>query len=547
MTITSTKSSIFNLTDWLQKQQGSVNLVPPRMQGEGTVRNYRLVPYSVMVNRMGKAPYFSTRWKKVTSNAGVSMDFHIIPVENYKGDFATLYDIWKKYVSSFSDVGEREIDGLLVPLIALQEIIYKQFDGILLTQENRVIGLVSLNINEKDEANVSILSASPYDINNGNEEYIETALHEGVDQYVKYKGYVLSSDSDNISKSLDKLDQFLVKRRGVKGSGSGKRAYKGVTDKKIQEAHKNGLVPQSGIDRYPEVWVKPATFIDLKGYHYIPFPGSLSEQLDGQMSEQERLERLMDGYRGSQYTTDDIKPDSLMGLIDDKSSKSNEAAEENVAKHQKAADDEATQKATDEAGKQQQGGDVTPKSRTEEAEAKVQVDSKNKPPAKQQSAGIAIKESKKAERALESAINALEKIKSNPSKTVAKAAKTAAARAAESAAKAEEAANTTGTVEDIEASNAAKGFADKAAEIADKAEGIVKAKDAEMRAKRNEASQISQDRRDFKAAQDAAKAAAREATRAAAEEAAKAAAEEAARAAAKRKKQTASELKRVQN
>ena len=243
------KKSFIELTDWLEKQQGKFDWtkykekpmathdtagefmeVPP-MVGRQGIRNYRLVPYRVMVrSSKGRAPYFSTRWKKVSIDGkSEQSDISVIPIENYNGDLDVLLDAWKHYINT--------VDGdkysLLVPISALQEIIFKHNDGILLSQENRVIGLVSMEVDENDEGNVSILSASPYDIQNGNEKYIEDALRSGIKQYANSKNInLILAEEEGESVPLQKLLSPA-------------------------EARQKGWVPQSGNWQKPGRWVRP--------------------------------------------------------------------------------------------------------------------------------------------------------------------------------------------------------------------------------------------------------------------------------------------------
>ena len=217
------------------------------------VKNYRLVPYTVMVHRVGKAPYFSRRWKKVaTQQRG---EFHIIPVNNYKGDLNVLYDAWQGYINSF----ETEDHSLLVPLVALQEFIYKKHDGILMSQDNRIVGIVSMDVSENDDAKISILSASPLEIKNGQEDYIEGALRAGAKQYAEFMNYSIVIAQDEEGDDEDIIDEEIVNEDDIdyiqKGVDSIRKA---VGDVEINRAKAKNLVPQSGDWYKPGRWVKPS-------------------------------------------------------------------------------------------------------------------------------------------------------------------------------------------------------------------------------------------------------------------------------------------------
>ena len=164
-----------------------------------------LVPYRTMVHRPTKTPYFATRWKRVTVPQRTGTAYNVIPVEEYKGNIQDIYSSWQGYV------GDRE-EGrhdLYLPIIALQEIIYKGYDGLLATFNNRIVGVVSLQVNQASEARLSILSASPFDIIQGTENRIEDMLRRGVEIYVKNKGWdYIGIDGE------DEEDIDLEKARG---------------------------------------------------------------------------------------------------------------------------------------------------------------------------------------------------------------------------------------------------------------------------------------------------------------------------------------------
>ena len=168
------------ILEGLEKSQ----LISKQASTASTARTM-LVPYRTMVHRPAKTPYFATRWKRVTVPQRTGTAYNVIPVGEYKGNIQDIYSSWKGYV------GDRE-EGrhdLYLPIIALQEIIYKGFDGLLATFNNRIVGVVSLSINQVKEARLSILSASPFDIIQGTENRIEDMLRRGVEIYVKNKGW----------------------------------------------------------------------------------------------------------------------------------------------------------------------------------------------------------------------------------------------------------------------------------------------------------------------------------------------------------------------
>ena len=173
-----------------------------------------LVPYRTMVNRPGKTPYFATRWKKVTVPQRTGTAYSVVPIDEYTGDIKNIYSSWKGYV------GDRE-EGrhdLFLPIIALQEILYKGYDGLLAIFNNRIVGVVSIHINQADEARLSILSASPFDIIQGTENRIEDMLRRGVEIYVQNKGldYVGINEEyiEHEHTEMDEEDIEIEKARG---------------------------------------------------------------------------------------------------------------------------------------------------------------------------------------------------------------------------------------------------------------------------------------------------------------------------------------------
>ena len=173
-----------------------------------------LVPYRTMVNRPGKTPYFATRWKKVTVPQRTGTAYSVVPIDEYTGDIKNIYSSWKGYV------GDRE-EGrhdLFLPIIALQEILYKGYDGLLAIFNNRIVGVVSIHINQAGEARLSILSASPFDIIQGTENRIEDMLRRGVEIYVQNKGldYVGINEKyiEHEHTEMDEEDIEIEKARG---------------------------------------------------------------------------------------------------------------------------------------------------------------------------------------------------------------------------------------------------------------------------------------------------------------------------------------------
>ena len=211
---------------------------PPQLRGG--LRNYKLVPINVVVHRKNKAPYFSTRWKKVSVVEKTGSSIIIIPTENYGGDLGLIYDAWKRYISSFDEQKEY----IFLPLIALQEILFLGYEGIIAAKENRVIGIVSLEVDENDEAKLSVISASPYDIEQGDEDEIEEALQAGIKEYATTKDYRLVGLEQIVNKAWD-IDRYI-------------KIFK---DKTLLPGPPPGPPPRRGLQWKPTThrWIKPGT------------------------------------------------------------------------------------------------------------------------------------------------------------------------------------------------------------------------------------------------------------------------------------------------
>ena len=204
-------------------------------------RNYGLIPYRIMVHpKSGRAPYFSTRWHKASAVGMPGRFVNIIPIDNYQGDLSIVYDAWSKYISSL----EHNDHSLLLPIIALQEILFKDFKGILAVRENRIVGLVSIELNENNEASISILSASPYDIEHGNEDKIEDAMRAGVQQYTDARHYTLKIAEHEVAKSWD-IDKYMHI----------------VKDEMLVKQGPPGPPPRRGLQWKPSThrWIRPDT------------------------------------------------------------------------------------------------------------------------------------------------------------------------------------------------------------------------------------------------------------------------------------------------
>jgi len=204
-----------------------------------------LVPYTSLVRRTGKTPYFATRWRKVDPEAEKE-EINIIPVENFQGDLEQVYDAWKKYVGQQEDADSQD---LLLPLLGLQDFLEEGRKGILAQMGNRIIGLASLEVDDMNEARLSILSASPLEIEEANESYVEDALREGLETYVDEREYNLITSTDaNVEQESIKKAYHHIRLAKAKLPDQDKQVL-------AQEARRRGLLPQTGD------WLKPGRWV----------------------------------------------------------------------------------------------------------------------------------------------------------------------------------------------------------------------------------------------------------------------------------------------
>ena len=228
-----------------------------------------LTPYTSLVRRVGKVPYFATRWRK-TEVKGVAAEVKILPVETFAGDLSQIYDSWKLYVDE-----REETKDLLLPLLCLQEFIEEGRKGILAQIGNRIIGLVSIMVDELGEARVSILTASPKEIEDGKEEYVEDALREGLDTYTSEREWNLltSDEGDNgdvvkqqLLKKTYRKENYSIAKADFESPAKAKlRAHK---EKRAAEEKELGHVPKTGDWLAPgrNGWINPEVMAELQGW-----------------------------------------------------------------------------------------------------------------------------------------------------------------------------------------------------------------------------------------------------------------------------------------
>ena len=244
--------------DWMTPDEGHA--------GKFGMKKPGLQPYTSLVRRVGKVPYFATRWRK-TEVKGLPAEVKIIPVDNYTGDLEQVYESWELYVD---EKDEREdTKDLLLPLLGLQEFIKEDRKGILAQLGNRIIGLVSIMVDELGEARISILTASPKEIEDGKEEYVEDALREGLETYASSREWNLlhshKEDMENLARQASLKKNYRIEKGKVKTQRDAKiLAEKQAMAVKMKEA---GRVPRTGDWLAPGRggWIKPEEYVEQMG------------------------------------------------------------------------------------------------------------------------------------------------------------------------------------------------------------------------------------------------------------------------------------------
>ena len=247
--------------DWMTPDEGHASKFGLKKPG--------LQPYTSLVRRVGKVPYFATRWRK-TEVKGVAAEVKILPVESFAGDLSQIYDSWKLYVDE-----REETKDLLLPLLCLQEFIEEGRKGILAQLGNRIIGLVPIMVDELGEARISILTASPKEIEDGKEEYVEDALREGLDTYASSREWNLltSDEGDNgdivkqqLLKKAYRNKTYSIEKAGFETPGkANKMAFK---QQRAAEEKALGHVPKTGNWLAPgrNGWINPEEMAELQGW-----------------------------------------------------------------------------------------------------------------------------------------------------------------------------------------------------------------------------------------------------------------------------------------
>lgn len=130
-----------------------------------------LVPHKTMVFPKHGKPYSTTRWIKPQDS---DSPIHIVPAASYLGDLHEVFQAWQTFISQ---MGQEVTHRLLVPIVALQQILFLGHGGVLAIQDNRVIGVATVQEGQ------DLIAASPLDDLQGRGALIKATLLEGLQAY----------------------------------------------------------------------------------------------------------------------------------------------------------------------------------------------------------------------------------------------------------------------------------------------------------------------------------------------------------------------------
>ncbi len=131
-----------------------------------------LTPYKVWVYpKSGSKPYMTTRWRSAPEQG--DSPIHVVPAASYMGNLFEVMQAWQGFLSRLDETTH----DLMAPIIALQEILMQGRAGVLAVQDNRVIGVATL------QKGNDLVVASPLNQLRGDEKDVIKTLKEGLKAY----------------------------------------------------------------------------------------------------------------------------------------------------------------------------------------------------------------------------------------------------------------------------------------------------------------------------------------------------------------------------
>lgn len=196
------------------------------------------IPERVLVYpKNGGTPYFSTRHKKAFSGTGLTgaRKMHVVPFNFFKGDAHQLLDSWIQYVSTVKDDQKHH---LMVPIIGLQEMLYKQYKGFFAMLGDSVHGILTFK-DDEGKLDVSIISPSPQDLVGGRVRTIQNILSEHAKKYAYEHGLEIPQSElpEEIEKSaVDYFNEWLIKQNTPQSRGLVPKKVQVKRGSKVSEA-----------------------------------------------------------------------------------------------------------------------------------------------------------------------------------------------------------------------------------------------------------------------------------------------------------------------
>lgn len=202
------------------------------------------IPERILVRpKSGGTPYFSTRHKKVFSGRTATKSLRVIPSSRFKGDAHSTLDSWIAFIANTHDSQKYH---LMVPIIAMQEILFKNNKGFFAVLGNSIHGILSFSENN-GRMDVSTISPSPQDLVAGRIHSIQNILIDYAKKYAREHRLEVSSGElpENIGKASIKDFQNWIKKQDSPQS-------RGLVPKKVP-------VRRGGKSFEALRWVRPAS------------------------------------------------------------------------------------------------------------------------------------------------------------------------------------------------------------------------------------------------------------------------------------------------
>lgn len=153
------------------------------------------IPHKIWIfPKSGSKPFMTTKWKNIPVD-NYTKDMKFVDAKEYTGDLKTVYRYWIKFIQ-----GYRGQHRKILPVIALQEVLFKGNNGLLAVTHNRVVGIATYT----PEKQISIISSSPFEIDTPIETFIVSALKQELKRQE-----ILTDGPENTDESEQNFDSFI--------------------------------------------------------------------------------------------------------------------------------------------------------------------------------------------------------------------------------------------------------------------------------------------------------------------------------------------------